>query len=162
MDFLFLFWFKSLSLNFHPTKHSAILEPLNMSINVSELQRNASMEFPGFTKKRWNLRSLLIRSTLKRKHVLLLALLLFWFFLLIILKFIAFWVRDFSILSTARLKLKTSAAVIAITAAKRDYIIKSWLHRSAVNVCNRGKGEKNVYNFLSFQLLSAIVPLSLS
>ena len=27
-----------------------------------------------------------------------------------------------------------------------------------VNVCNRGKEEENVYNFLSLQLLSAVVP----
>ena len=34
---------------------------------------------------------------------------------------------------------------------KRDYIRMSRLHPSAVNVCNRGKGERNVYNFLSLQ-----------
>ena len=33
---------------------------------------------------------------------------------------------------------------------------------SAVNVFNRGKGEKNVYYFLSFQFLSAVVPVILS
>ena len=33
---------------------------------------------------------------------------------------------------------------------------------SAVNVCNRGKGERNVYNFLSLQFLSAVVPTILS
>ena len=40
----------------------------------------------------------------------------------------------------------------------RDYILKSWLHSSAVNVCNREKGEKNVYKFLSFHIWSAVVP----
>ena len=39
---------------------------------------------------------------------------------------------------------------------------KSWLHPSAANVCNRGKGEKNVYDFLYFHFLSAVVPVILS
>ena len=33
---------------------------------------------------------------------------------------------------------------------------------SAVNVCNRGKGGTNVYNFLSLHFLSAVVPAVLS
>ena len=33
---------------------------------------------------------------------------------------------------------------------------------SPSSCCNRGKGEKNVYNFLSFQFLSAVVPEILS
>ena len=33
---------------------------------------------------------------------------------------------------------------------------------SAVNVCNRGKGDNNVYNFLSLHLLLAVVPTILT
>ena len=40
----------------------------------------------------------------------------------------------------------------------RDYILKSWLHPSADNVCNCANGERNAYNFLSFQFLWAVVP----
>ena len=44
----------------------------------------------------------------------------------------------------------------------RDYIRKSGLYPAAVNVCNRGKEEENVYNVLSLQFLSAVVPAILS
>ena len=44
----------------------------------------------------------------------------------------------------------------------RDYIWKSWLHPSPANVRNLGWGEQNVYNFLSFQFLSAVVHAILS
>ena len=47
-------------------------------------------------------------------------------------------------------------------ATKRDYILKSWLHPSAVNVCYSGQGGTHVYSFLSFHFLSAIVPSVLS
>ena len=43
-----------------------------------------------------------------------------------------------------------------------DYIRKSWLHPSAVNVCNRGKGGTNPRNFLFLQFLLAVVPAVLS
>ena len=35
-------------------------------------------------------------------------------------------------------------------------------YTSAANVCNSGEGGANVYNFLSFQFLSAVVPGVLS
>ena len=52
--------------------------------------------------------------------------------------------------------------VVALKYIKRDYIKKRWHHPSAVNVCNHGKGEKDVYHFLSFQFLSPVVPAILS
>ena len=45
---------------------------------------------------------------------------------------------------------------------QRDYILKSWLYPSTVNVCKRGKGGLNVYDFLSFHFLSAVLSAVLS
>ena len=40
---------------------------------------------------------------------------------------------------------------------KETTLERAGLHPSAVNVSNRGRGGTNVYNFLPFPLLSAVV-----